>query len=82
MRLYSVYDKVAQQYSSPSTAINDGVAYRQYQDLMSKVPPFAQDDYRLTYIGDFDNTLGLITGSETPIVVSMPEPVAEVSRHA
>lgn len=69
MFIYSVYDRVAQEYSAPNVCVNDGVAYRQYQGLMAKLPPYAQADYILIRLGEMDMSTGVITPLECPFPV-------------
>lgn len=69
MRIYSVYDRVAQEYSAPNVCVNDGVAYRQFQGLMAKVPPYSQADYILVRLGEMDMSSGLITPLECAVQV-------------
>lgn len=52
MHLYSVYDKVAKEFSAPNACKNDAVAVRQYQGLISGLPAHAQADYALYRLAD------------------------------
>lgn len=61
MSLYSVYDSVADEYSAPNMAKNDGVAIRQFQELLVKLPLHVRDEYQLTKVGQFDTERGMIS---------------------
>lgn len=50
--LYSVYDKVAGEFSAPTLAKNDGVASRMFLNSISKLPNCS--DLKLYQIGEFD----------------------------
>lgn len=66
LRLYSVYDKVAQTFSAPQQDINDATAIRNFtnginrpndcgeHNMLYKYP----DDYELYYLGDIDDSTG------------------------
>lgn len=62
MKLYTVYDKVARQYSAPNMAINHGVAFRQFQQLLVTMPEHIRVDYELYCIADFSIDDGSIDG--------------------
>lgn len=66
MKLYSVYDKVAQTFSAPQQDINDATAIRNFtngincpndrgeHNMLYKYP----DDYELYYLGDINDSTG------------------------
>lgn len=61
VRLYSVYDRVAQVYAEPFTAVNDATAVRAFTIAQSTPESmlFATPaDFQLWYIGSMDNTNG------------------------
>jgi len=66
-KLYTILDRTAEQYGPVFQAVNDGVATRQFIQLMSKVVPWDRDAYRLHFIAEFDDKSGLVFGE--PIVV-------------
>lgn len=51
-KLYVIYDVVAQEAGPVYQAPNDGVAKRNYNATMSKVPPSLRTDYKLFRIGE------------------------------
>ena len=51
--MYSVYDKIAKEFSAPTLAKNDGVASRMFLNSISKLPNAA--DLALYQVGEFDN---------------------------
>lgn len=52
-RIYTVYDVVADEAGPLFNAKNDGVAMRQFLDLLNKV--VTKDDYRLYCLGEYDS---------------------------
>ena len=69
MRLYTVYDKVAQEGSQPFMAKNDGIALRSYRKLLTQVDPSLQKEYQLLYIGDFHPEAAFVEGLDSHIEV-------------
>ena len=70
IRLYSVYDRVAQVYGEPFSAVNDATAVRAFtiaqsspESMLSASPA----DFQLWYIGSMDNSTGDI------LTVGFPE---------
>lgn len=69
--VYSVFDKVAEEFGPPFVAKNDGIAQRQFQDfLATKVPGHIHGDFSLYRLADWDNALAIQT------VRTIPEEVA------
>lgn len=56
--LYTMYDRVAEEYGPPWAARNDAVAVRQFMSGM-KDNPFP-DDFWLYCIGSYDSNTGVI----------------------
>ena len=74
-RLYVVFDRVAEQSGPIFSAINDGVALRQYRHIIESVDAGTQDEYRLLCLGVYDPNKALVIGLDvakdiTPEVVS------------
>ena len=68
---YSVYDKKAEVYSQPFTAINDEVAQRIITNCVDNPEhPYSMnpEDYQLSRIGTFDDSDGTIQPDEKPIL--------------
>lgn len=65
MKLYSIYDKKAKQFSDPTMCINDDVAKRMMQQTLSKT--MFPDDYELYMVGEFDVDSGFIVGDGVKI---------------
>lgn len=70
--VYSIFDKVAREYLSPTLDVNHDTARRNFlsallsaQTIMNKFP----SDYELYYIGDFDSETSDIS-SITPVLVA------------
>lgn len=51
-RLYTIYDKVAEEHGPLFEAVNDAIAHRSYSDLISKLPANIMSDYELHYHGE------------------------------
>lgn len=66
MRLYSVFDKVAEESGPIFTAINDGTAVRQFRNLSRDIPPYDKEAYVLYYLGSFDTAKMAIMAEEKP----------------
>lgn len=53
-QMYSIYDKVADDFGPVFEAVNDAVAMRQYNIVCQKVD--YPNDYELVHIGSFNGT--------------------------
>jgi len=54
VKMYVVYDALAEKASPPFFGDNDEVAVRQFRQLVEPLPPFARKDFKLFYIGEMD----------------------------
>lgn len=54
-KLYSIRDVLAKAFGPPFTAKNDDVAVRQFRNLISEVPSYDQENYKLYCVGEFRN---------------------------
>ena len=54
IRLYTIYDMVAEDSCQPFAAVNDGVAARSLKKLLEDVPPVDREEYHLYFIGYWD----------------------------
>lgn len=71
--LYTILDRVAEECGPIFEACNDGVALRNFKNLLDKVPPYQKSEYRIYKVGTFDNkTMALVT-FVTPEEVILPE---------
>lgn len=52
--LYTIYDRVAMEAGPCYCAPNDGVAIRQYRNLLANTPEYQRADYRLYTVGTWD----------------------------
>ena len=76
LSLYSVYDKKAQSYGNPFTAVNDQVAERMFQQLSSDPQSTVAahpTDFELYKIAVFNTETGHLT-SEKPEWITAPTP--------
>lgn len=61
VRMYSVYDRVAQVYADPFSAVNDATAVRAFTIAQSSPESMlyaSPGDFQLWYLGSMDNTDG------------------------
>lgn len=65
LRLYSVYDRVAGNYSAPFAAQRDELAIRFFRYSMAQNPIMAQDS-ELYFVGEFDPAQGAVYGAPKP----------------
>ena len=68
MRLYVIRDNVAEECGPVFAAVNDGIACRQYKQLLSGCPDIM--DYQLQHVGMYDTVKGEVVG-HAPIVVEV-----------
>lgn len=71
-RVYSIFDRVAEEFGPPALCKNDAVAVRMARNALKEG---RLDDFRLYYIGEFDDVKGMLYGEERgPVEVSMLAP--------
>lgn len=61
IRLYSVFDRVAQVYADPFTAVNDATAVRAFNIAQSSPESMlyaSPTDFQLWFLGSMDNSSG------------------------
>lgn len=66
-KVYTVWDKVAEEAGPPFIAINDGVALRSFKEM--NIIPSLRGDYVLYHIGFYDSVEASITPSLTITVL-------------
>lgn len=54
--MYTVFDRVAEEAGPVFEAVNDGVAIRQFRNLLKDVPSYQHGDFRIYRIGTFDHS--------------------------
>lgn len=64
-RIYSIRDSVADESGPLIIAPNDGVALRYLRQVLKDLPPGADTEFDLQYVGDWDNESGLIVSTKT-----------------
>lgn len=64
VRLYALYDRVAQEFSPIAEFRNDGLAYRAFKDALKDNPH--ADDFKPLFLGEYDKTKGWITPATLP----------------
>lgn len=74
--LYVVFDKIAEECGPIFQAKNDGIACRQFVQLMDKNP--SKDEFKLICIGSMDHESILLEKSEIR-TVNVPEKVIDIS---
>jgi hypothetical protein len=71
INMYSVYDKKAEVYSQPFTAINDEVAQRIIKNCVNNPEHnygLNPEDYQLLKVGEFNDSEGQIIEDQKPIL--------------
>ena len=76
MRLYSIKDQVAEKFGPVFTAVNDGVAFRQFRGVINQADYIGE--YDLYCVAEFDDEQGSIKavngddglGSFSPLFVA------------
>lgn len=64
MRLYCIYDRVAEEAGPVMQCPNDGVALRAYRQALQQVSQVDKDAYWLYYVGDIDTHKMVLTPVE------------------
>lgn len=80
--IFTVFDSKANAFLLPFFSQNERVAVRQFTTTCrSDGHPFNDNpaDYTLYYLGDFDDTSGLIQNSQKKAVLTGPEALASIS---
>lgn len=79
-KVYSIYDKAAQAYTSPFFLVTDAQAYRAFeteaQNQQSNIGKYP-DDYVLHKVGEFDEISGLFDTHEPERMISAREILAK-----
>lgn len=68
MRIYTIYDRVAEEAGPIFSAGNDGVALREFNQLIAET--FDKSDYKLLYLADFEPKECKLTVQVTPVEVT------------
>jgi hypothetical protein len=77
--MFSVYDKVAEQYTPIFLETTDGTALRFIQDQMSKDIPFSRhpQDFRLDRLGVLDEITGEFDQSSKATIIELEQLAGE-----
>jgi hypothetical protein len=67
---YSVYDKLAVEYSPPAFLKNDALALRMFNNFLVGVKS-SPDDFSLFCLGAFDSDSGRIDSLPSPLLVTV-----------
>lgn len=67
LRVYSIYDSVAQVFNRPFTEINDGTAIRSFNQNAASQPH--KNDYTLFRLGEFVDHSGMLIPEKAPVKV-------------
>lgn len=62
--IYTIYDTVACDAGPLFTAVNTGVATRQYRALLKEVPAELRNEYKLFLIGTYTTTEPMVKTAE------------------
>lgn len=71
MKVFSVLDRTAEEFGPPFVAKNEGVALRQFRDLMEKTPPMVRGDFSLYCLAGWDPAIGIHDVLVAPEEVSL-----------
>jgi hypothetical protein len=66
MQVYTIYDRVAEESSTPFLAINDGVAKRNFMNTIKSVSEV--NDFQLVHLGRY-NTHTMVFSVDLPVVL-------------
>lgn len=74
-KIYTIFDRVAEQAGPLFEAPNDGVAMRAFRNTLVKTPEYQMGDYRLYRLGSFDpDSMKMeIYGSIDEVLISKEE---------
>ena len=84
IRLYSVYDRVAQIYAEPFVSPNDATAARAFNIAQSTPESMLYAsplDYQLWFVGSFDNSSGFIRSGDDDLYKVCDGKPREVTEH-
>lgn len=68
MKIYCIYDKLAQEGGPLFEAKNDGIALRMYQGIQLPGNP---EDFKILWVGDYSHDPVKITAITPPVEVNM-----------
>lgn len=73
MLYFSIRDNAAETYENPFLRPTKAAAMRAVQDAMSEPGPWGKhpEDYALYYLGEFDDTSGIILGTPPEHISSL-----------
>lgn len=69
MRLYSIFDRIAEEFGPVFEAKNDSVAIRNWRNTLERAEGVREDEYRLYWIGTIDHSTGKIVPTDIPAEV-------------
>lgn len=67
VRLYALFDRVAQLCGPIGEAANDAVAMRSFKEAVRSNPN--RSDFQLLFLGEFDQAKGVLIPETLPVVV-------------
>ena len=68
-RLYTVYDRIAEQSGPVFEAKNNAVARRQFVNMLNSEKLLEKDDYELLLVGEMDHDTNVMSGSLVPELI-------------
>lgn len=71
LRVYTVFDRVAEEAGPLYCAVNDAVAARMYRHLIAETGSADPKDFYLLYVGDYDTKEVQIVGEPEGIQVNV-----------
>lgn len=69
IKLYVMYDRVAEKASVPTPSENDATAARDFSRAIADHPPEIQLDFQLLYVGRFDTRTSTLKPENPPSLI-------------
>lgn len=69
MRLYCLYDRVAEEAGNVFEQKNDALALRMFRRYLQEHPAIDPADYQVMFVGTFDRELAAIDAAPSPVEV-------------
>ena len=73
VRIYTIFDKVAEEAGPFFTAKNDGVAGRQFRQLMASNGVERPEEFKLLFLGSFDSSSCKATFEVAPVEIFLSQ---------
>jgi len=72
--VYVIFDRVAEESGPLFEAVNDGIALRNFKNVLENVPSYQRGDYRLFKVGEYTNKpIQLVSCALEEVIVGSEE---------